>query len=282
MSENFPVPAEVPGVRVLLMGESGSGKTHSIRTALDTDVLEDIFVLFTEPGMEVLADLPHDHYHWAYVKPTAVGTTTLLDKVKKMKDSSWDAMQKQTNDPHKKNYDAGVRILQALHQPVCAECGKEFPDVTEWDNRKMIVLDSLSGLNQAAMQLVTGGAIAKSQPQWGAAMDTEMQIINQLCYDTNAHFVMTAHLDKQIDQINGGQIVRVNALGNKNAPEVPKNFSDVILTYRDEQKFRWSVASPNVETKSRNLPLRSDLTPDFKPILTNWRDKYSKKNEEQA
>jgi hypothetical protein len=40
------------------MGASGTGKTHSIRTLVDAGL--EVFVLFTEPGMEVLADVPAD------------------------------------------------------------------------------------------------------------------------------------------------------------------------------------------------------------------------------
>jgi predicted ATPase len=40
----------------MLLGASGSGKTYSIRTLLDAGL--EVFVLFTEPGMEVLADCP--------------------------------------------------------------------------------------------------------------------------------------------------------------------------------------------------------------------------------
>lgn len=279
------IPTSIPGVRVLLMGESGTGKTHALRTLMDDPGLTDVFVVFTEPGMEILADLPHDNpngpnYHWAYVRPTAVGTNTLLSKAERMSRLTWDAMQKKTDDPDKEKYDAGVRLLRTLNQPVCEECGATFEDVTEWKNDKVIAVDSLSGINSAAMQLVAGGAIAKSQPQWGAAMDTEMQIINQLCYDTGAHFVLTAHIDKQVDEINGGQVVSVNALGRKNAPEIPKNFSDVVLTYREQDKFYWSTTSPNVSTKARNLPFSTSITPGFRQILDNWRKGYEKKSQE--
>lgn len=281
------VPESIPGVRVLLMGESGSGKTYSLRTLFEDDEITDVFVLYTEPGMEVLADLPHDNpngpnYHWAYVKPTTVGTKTLLEKAQRMNAMTWEGMQKQTDDPKKKEYDAGVRFLKALNQPTCAECGAQFDDVTTWGNDKVIVVDSLSGVNQAAMQLVAGGSIAKSQPQWGAAMNTEMDFINQLCYDTYAHFVMTAHVEKDVDEINGGQVITINALGRKNAPEIPKNFSDVIYCYHEGPKFYWSTASASVVTKTRNLQMAPDLKPTFEPIIANWRAAYSKKSEAEA
>jgi len=276
------VPESIPGVRVLLEGETGSGKTHSIRTLHNLEGIDDIFVIFTEPGMEVLADLTHDHYHWTYVKPVASKMESLIDKARTMNSMSWDGMQKALqNDPNKKDYDAGVRLLEAMHKPVCAECGKEFPDVSEWTNRQVLVLDSLSGLNTAAMQLIIGGSLVRSQPQWGAAQDTEMMLINKLCYDTNAHFVLTAHVEKMLDEINGGQVVKVNALGKALAPEIPKNFSDVIYCYRVSDQFKWSTASTGVETKARNVPISDKIEPSFKQIIQKWRSRYDVKQEAQ-
>ena len=49
-------PQSTPGTNTLLMGAPGSGKTHSIRTLAASLHIEEVFVLFTEPGMEVLGD----------------------------------------------------------------------------------------------------------------------------------------------------------------------------------------------------------------------------------
>ena len=44
------------GFKVLLLGETGSGKTYSLRTLLDAGL--EVFVIATEPGLlEVLGDL---------------------------------------------------------------------------------------------------------------------------------------------------------------------------------------------------------------------------------
>ena len=45
-------PFALPGVNVLLMGPSGTGKTHSIGTLVDLGI--DVFYLALEAGMESL------------------------------------------------------------------------------------------------------------------------------------------------------------------------------------------------------------------------------------
>ena len=121
-----------------------------------------------------------------------------------------------------------------------------------------------------AMQFVSGQSLARTQPQWGTAMTTEMNLINMLCFDTQCHFVLMAHLDRLVDEINGGMIIQANALGRKNAPEIPKNFTDVVLAQKDADKFTWSTMAAKVDLKPRNLPFSDKLDPSFKLLYDTW------------
>ena len=261
--------AQIPGWNALLMGDSGAGKTTTLRTLVEECGLE-LFTIFTEPGMDLLADLPPEKCRWAYIPPGTGDFTTMLDQVTKAQKMSWDLMSKMTSDPNKSKYMGLVKLLTTLANFKDDRTGEEFGPVDSWDTNRVLAIDSLSGINTMAMQFATGQSIARSQPQWGAAMSTELNLINKLCYDTKCHFVLTAPLDKQIDQIHGGQIIQANALGQKNAPEIPKNFTDVILQVNDAGKFRWSTMQSNVAVKGRNLPLSDKLAPTFKDLHGNW------------
>ena len=57
MTEEIKKEFELPGFNVLLMGATGAGKTSSIRTLVEDCGLE-VFAIFTEPGMDILADIP--------------------------------------------------------------------------------------------------------------------------------------------------------------------------------------------------------------------------------
>ena len=260
---------------VLLMGMPGTGKTHALRTLVDAG--KEVFVLFTEPGMEVLSDTDPDQVHWHYVTPTSGSLNDMLDKLKEANRLPWDTIQKLV-DTKKKSYDSAVRMLETLVDFPCDRTKKKFGNVGSWGPDKALVIDSLSGLNHAAMNLIVGGALSPTQPQWGAAMKTELNLINQMCFDSECVFVMTAHLDRLIDEVNGGMIIQVKALGNKNAPEIPKNFSDVILCKREKGKFRWATEARGCDLKARNVPWSDDLEPSFKPLLDHWAKKQAEHN----
>ncbi len=260
---------------VLLMGMPGTGKTHSLRTLVDAGL--EVFILFTEPGMEVLSDTDPDQVHWHYVAPTSGDLETMLKKLQEVNRLSWDVIQKQV-DTKKKSYDSAVKLLESMVNFKCDRTGKEFGNVGQFGQDKAFVIDSLSGLNHSMMQLIVGGALGTTQPQWGAAMKTELNLINQMCFDSECTFVLTAHLDRLMDEVNGGMIIQVKALGQKNAPEIPKNFSDVILCKRDKGEWIWATEAPGCDLKARNVPWSNEISPSFVPLLETWRARIKEQN----
>ena len=183
---------------------------------------------------------------------------------------SWGLMKEQTTDPNKSKYDGLKRLSKALVNFTDDRTGKEYGSIGDLNQSQVFVLDSMSGLNTMAMQFVSGQSLARTQPQWGTAMTTEMNLINMLCFDTQCHFVLMAHLDRLVDEINGGMIIQANALGRKNAPEIPKNFTDVVLAQKDADKFTWSTMAAKVDLKPRNLPFSDKLDPSFKLLYDTW------------
>lgn len=257
---------------ILLAGMPGTGKTHAIRTLLDAGL--EVFVLFTEPGMEVLADTDPDQLHWHYVPPSSGDWESMIKHAENANRLHWDVLVK-TIDSKKKSYDSAVKFLRAFADFPCDRTGKTYGDVCSWGPDKGLVLDSLTGLNYSAMQLIVGQAYGVSLPQYGAAMKTQLNFVNKLTLDTNCIFVMTAHLERIIDEVNGGMTIQVNALGKKNAPEIPKNFSDVILCKRDKGKFIWATESPGADLKARNVPWAAEITPSFVPLIQTWKDRVA-------
>jgi AAA+ superfamily predicted ATPase len=65
MTTPTPTRSPIPAPNVLLMGDSGTGKTYAIRTLIEAGITP--FIIFTEPGMEVLGDLDPSSYHFHYV-----------------------------------------------------------------------------------------------------------------------------------------------------------------------------------------------------------------------
>lgn len=258
----------IPGVNVLLMGAPGSGKTHSIRTLVDAGL--EVFVLFTEPGMEVLGDTDPEKVHWHYIPPAQAGWDSMIKNAKSVQQFDNAALQKMPG-MNKQAYGQFIDVLNQCQNFHCQRCEKDFGGVDEWGTDKAFVFDSLSGLNIMALDLAVGGKPIRTLPDWGIAMDNEEKLINRLCLGTQCHFVLCAHLERETDEVLGGIKLMASALGRKLSPQLPRFFSDVIMTVNKQGAFTWTTANAQADTKARNLPWKEDQPPSFNPIITNWR-----------
>lgn len=258
----------LPGVNVLLVGASGTGKTHSIRTLVDAGL--EVFVVFTEPGMEVLADVPSDKLHWHYIAPSTPAWADMIDSANKINKMPFKSLA-ELGDINKSKYTEFLDLLNCLSNFVDERTGKAFGPVDSWGPERALVVDSLSGLNIMAMNLVTGSKPVKSMADWGVAIDNLERLLTKLCADTKCHFVLTAHLERETDETTGGTTLMAATLGRKLAPKIPRFFSDVVHVRRAADKFFWSTATLNVDSKARNLSISETLAPSFIPIIESWR-----------
>lgn len=260
--------SSIPGFNVLLAGATGSGKTHSIRTLLDLGL--EVFVVFSEPGQEVLGDIPPERgLHWHYIAPAKASFADLIDSAKKINTLNYDALAK-LPAINKQKYNQFIELLSTLNNFKCDRTGEAFGDVSTWGPERVLVIDSLSGLNIMAMDLVVGSKPTKSMSDWGVAQDNLERLVQKLCVDTQCHFIMTAHLEKEHDEVTGRTTLMVSTLGRKLAPRMPRFFSDVVMAKREGDKFSWSTAEMNADLKARNLPIATNLEPGFEQILRVW------------
>lgn len=259
----------IPGPNILLVGATGVGKTHAIGSLL-TGGIEEVFVIFTEPGMEVLGALPSDKVHWHYIPPANASWPKMIQSAKKINTMDFESLSK-LSEINKSEYGQFIEVLETLHNFRCDRTGEEFGDVSKFGTKRALVVDSLSGLNIMAMDLVVGSKPTKSMSNWGVAMDNLERLIQKLCTDTACTFVLTAHLEREVDEVNGGMQLMTSTLGKKLAPRMPRFFSDTIHCIRKGKDFSWSTASINVDLKARNLPLANDLQPDFKQVIEGWK-----------
>ncbi len=269
MNTTTAVPASsLPGVNEMLCGTSGSGKTHAIRTLVEAGL--EVFVLFTEPGMEVLADIPKEKLHWHYIAPASPDFEDMISSATKINTMSFEAITK-LPDINKRKYDEFIQVLVTLSNFKDDRTGASFGPVDSWDSSRVLVVDSLTGLSLMAMNLVTGSKPVKSLADWGVAIDNLERLITKLCVDTKCHFVLISHLERETDEVTGGTSLMASTLGRKLAPKLPRYFSDVIHVVRKADKFVWSTVTSNVDLKARNIALADNLPPSFVPIIANWR-----------
>jgi hypothetical protein len=260
--------SSLPGVNVLLMGASGAGKTYSLRTLITHGITP--FCVFTEPGFEVLGDIPPDKLHWHYIPPADQDWASMVDSATKINTLSFESLTKLT-DINKRSYDQFIDLLKTLNNFKCDRDGKEYGDVCKWGTDRAVVLDSLSGVNIMAMNLVVGSKPVKHLGDWGVAMDNLERLIQKLCTSTGSHFILIAHAERETDEVMGGSKIMAATLGRKLAPRLPRFFSDVVLADKQGAKFTWSTAAVGADLKARNLAIADGLPPDFGPIITSWK-----------
>lgn len=312
---------ELPGVNIMLQGASGSGKTHALRTLVDAGL--EVFVLFTEPGMEVLADTPAEKLHWHYIPPASPDFADMIASATKINTMNL-KMLSDLPDINKKKYHEFIDVLVSLSNFKDDRTGTEYGPVDLWgDNgsrfwekpvtitgedlplqiipgmetqykqwqaetekwgltpenayglNRVIVIDSLTGLSLMAMNLVTGSKPVKNLSDWGIAIDNLERLLIKLCVDTKCHFVLLAHLEREVDEVTGGTSLMASTLGRKLAPKLPRFFSDVIHVKTAGGKFTWATATSNVDCKTRNLPLGDNLAPSFVPVIASWRKSHA-------
>lgn len=261
---------------VLLMGGAGAGKTYSLATLAEVGL--DVFVIVTEPvGLDTLVDvfdkknLMHK-LHWHQITPSRPGFEDLTKAGKLISTNTYETLAKMAPSGNRQNA-KWLQLLTQLANFQDQRTGDSFGPVDAFPATSALVIDSLSGLNLMAMDLVIGDKPNAHQGEWGVAMGLLEKLLLALTSGVKCTFVLTAHLEKETNEVTGATQVMASALGRKLAPKLPRFFSEVVMAHRLGESFYWSTTSANVDLKNRSLPLGDKLEPSFKQVI----DAYSKR-----
>ena len=263
------------GTTTLLMGAPGAGKTFSLLTLAEAGL--ETAVIGTDPGFEEsLLDAQdkrkfEGHIHTRYIAPVAASWAILQDAFGKINQMSYESLSSLKAGIGKEGYRQMLDFLSTCANFKCESCGKVLGPVDEWDATRALAVDSASGLNMMSMNMMIGAKPTAHQGEYGVAMNAEEQLLYKLVADTSCFFVLTCHMDRVHDEIAGNVKIMPAFLGNKLAPKIPRIFSDVVMAYKEADKFYWSTAALNVDLKNRALPLRDKLEPSFKQIIDVWK-----------
>lgn len=257
----------LPGVKILLLGPTGTGKTFSIKTFFGTGIKP--CALFSEPGFEVLGDTPKEKLAWRYINPTTESLDMILDKALKVSTMTYKALT-EVYDANRGRDNRFIEFVKSLNNYIDERTGEDLGKVSEWGTNRVLIIDSLSGLNLMVMQMVIGSKPAKTQAEWGLAMDNLEGLINWMCTSLRCHVVLIAHAEREVDEVTGGSNIMASTLGRKLAPKLPRYFSDVILSQRIGKEFKWSTAAAGADLKARNLPVAEGLAPSFAQVIESW------------
>lgn len=256
----------LPGFKVLLMGPSGSGKTTSLKTLLDTGI--EVFAVFTEPRYDVLGADVLNRIHYRYLAPASLNWRTLTSTAQLVNSMTVESLTKlaSTGGPEFQQ----LIDLYKLMNDFVDQNGESFGDVATWGTDRLLWIDSLTGINTMARKLKAGTRVTLTQPEWGICMTMIKETIDTLVTGLFCSFVLTAHIERELDEVSGMSRVMVSTMGRKLAPILPVNFSDVILTKRTSEGFFWSTVESDADVKSGFCPVGNKLPPSFAPLVARW------------
>lgn len=120
------------------------------------------------------------------------------------------------------------------------------------------------------MKMVIGNKPTASPSDYGVAQNNLMNFLRLCTQGIASTFIITAHVDRQTDEITGGIKLMTKAIGKAMANDIPQLFSDVIYAVREGTNWYWDTAAGNVDVKTRSLPISSKIKPDFAQIMDKW------------
>lgn len=276
------VPSLLQPPATLIMGESGAGKTSAIATYLEADI--ETFVVCTEPGgAESLVDWTKkkgynlNKLHWTTCAPVVQGIDALKALVTEISSKDFETISKNKAGIGKDQTRASaMKMLSMMQNFYCERTRKFFGDYTTWGDDTAFCFDSLSGVSSIAWALTVGYKPTAHMGEWNIAMNFIDSLLTKLISDRKCFFTMTAHVEKEMNEITGVNQLMVSTLGRKLAPKIPRFFSEVVYAKRGvgvEGKFTWSTTDATIALKNRALPIKADLIPSFVPIVNAYRER---------
>lgn len=293
MSPNPPQPQTkdgkiiVPGPKVLLMGAEGSGKTDSIRTLIEAGLK--VFVVFSEPGMEVLLDPSRgrkvytcaDGLHWRYHPLASPSFSDLKEAARLLNILSHEMLANQA-PANRDKFKCFYEVMATMENMHCERCNQKFgpADHLEPYHEWCVVNDSLTSLSKAALYLHIGTKPGVHKGEYGNCMFNIERYIDKFVGDIPSMAVMLGHVDREPNEMTGALENMVATLGQKLAPKIPRPFSDVLLAKREGSKFLWSTVDSGYRLKTRNFEFSGSIQPTFVPLVKKWHQRM--RDEEAA
>lgn len=270
---------------VLLVGPAGSGKTSALVTQLLHGL--ELFVIVTEPGgVDSLLDAaerlkaPIDKLHWSYCPPAATGWDGLETMINSISTMSQKQLADQNNMGKEAFRKPALKFLTAFHNFHCDRTGRDFGDISLFPNTTALAIDSLTGWSQIGFGCTVGFKPTANPGEWGIAQNFVLNMLTKINTDRQCFFALTAHVEKEMDELAGIKKLMVSTIGAKLAPKIPPLFSEVVrckrgIDARNQPDFSWATIADDMDLKNRALPISTYLPADFGPVVAAYRKRLA-------
>lgn len=271
-------PSLLAGVNVLLEGPGGTGKTYIIGTLVDIGI--EVHFLGLETGNEALAGYYTDrgltipaNLHWHMLNIAREGGfAAMADTASIIANSTQSGLAKMIDMDRARNnpFEKMLRIMNNFEDQ---RTGAKLGPVDKWGPDKAIVIDGATGLGNFLWAMQVGKKPVRDKPDYGVVQEQMEKFIRYCCDGCACHFVLIAHVEREIDDVLGGVKIMPSCPGQKLSPKLPTMFSDTILSVRNGTEWFWDTSNPMADLKTRNLPLSQKITPGFGQIIDKWKSR---------
>lgn len=291
MTTTQATPATSPddslrGPKVLLEGPTGTGKTTALGTAAQwySDRGWPVYALFTENSTEVFRGYWSDrglpipaNIHIADILVKPVSLAGLIDAADKVGKLTYESLTKILDPNRSGENNAYWKILKQCADFTDSRTGERFGGLETFPRDSLFIMDSLSETSNAAFRMQVGNKPTASQPDYLVAQNNLLNFLRLLTQGIRCGVIITAHVDRLSDDVNGGTKITTKSIGKALANDIPQLFSDVVLTARTGTDWSWDTANAQADLKTRNLAVSSKLKPDFTPLLDKWLSRANSK-----
>jgi hypothetical protein len=260
------ITSPLPGTKTLLFGDIGTGKTRAIETLLAAGIKP--LCVFTEQGYGVLGDALKERVSWVYVRPI---TGSLADLRKQIEAIGTKDQAELGRERDKERFvNSPLDQIGRAMEKFVDQNGRDWGNIGDWGTGVCFVLDSISGLTRAIWQNTTGRRALLDKPDYMLAQ-TQLENFLAVFCALRCHVLVTAHAEKEIDQLHGGMRVTPVLPGKALAGKVGRDFDEVLLAQRKGVKFDWTNVEEGALGKKRYLPYAAGQAPAFGPLIEAWK-----------
>lgn len=268
---------------ILLNGDAGVGKTHSLATLVEWCEKHSmsVFYLDIDNSLETLLGYWRDKnlpipscLKWHHIPIAPIGLDKLIEGAKDTSELTYEMLTKKT-DSNRRNA-AYWQILSALANFKDQRTGKEFGGLDKLGPDNMFILDSFTALSDAAAKMVVGVRPTMAPPDYGTAQNHLMNFLRLATKGMQAGFIMTCHPTRDENKLTGQTVTTIRTIGTAIQAEIPPLFSEVLYAVREGDKFYWDTAAYGVIAKTRSLGYRSRIEQDFALIMDKWKQRAGK------
>jgi hypothetical protein len=200
-------------VKLLLLGDSGAGKTGALASLVDAGM--NIRVLDFDNGLSVLKGYVRDK-----TKLANVHYQTLRD--------DFQLLGARMGIKRASAFQQAMELLEKGGDK-WGESGKHIPPLVAWTPRDVLVIDSLSLMGKSSLMMVmqaNGAAMKAPEIQhYGTAMDNIEKFLDLITSSSvPCHVIVNTHTSSP----DGSTKIYPEALGSKLGPKVPKPFDTML------------------------------------------------------